>query len=344
MRYALTCLFVLVARLAAGQQMIWYDNAIGNPGDRQAQMREVAPHASGTMSPRYWHEGDWAEAKRLGLKVVLGIPSEIYWAVDEAHPLDVEMPMWCRMPSNWPLFEHPTDEDPYGWCNKKVKDWIALVEQHREQILAIGIVDETDCNTKDGRIRFPNWTRASCEEAGRLIAALHYAIKSRLPWIRTWANYTAAWAFYFRLAAISGRSPSYYGVALPHTDIISMDAYTPFAFAFGSNSVKTLYDAWKLHLLPGQKFALIPRAFMGSYLNWNPTASELGVMAWQYYAFMREEPLVELMVPFLYRSIGEEGLTGAMYTPSVRFEWERIGLLITGKAPAAPTGLRFIYE
>ena len=341
MRYPLTCLFVLLARLAAGQQFVWYDNTIGNPGDRQEQMRLTAPHSSATMAPRYWHDGDWAEAKRLGQRVILLIPGEFYWAVDENHPLDLDLPMWCRMPSNWPLFEHPTNEDPDGWCNKTARDWFAKIEAHRDQVEAIQVVDETDCNRKDGTNRFPNWTRASCEEAGRLIAALHYAIKSRLPWVKTWANYTAAWAYYFRLAAIYGRSPSYYGVALPHTDIISMDCYTPFASCFGG-AVKARYDDWKPYLLPGQKFALLPRAFLGNYLGWNPAASEVGVMAWQYYAYASEEPLVEMIVPFIFRSVAP--LTGAMFVESIRLDYERIGLLWSGKAPAAPTGLRFTYE
>ena len=309
------------ARLAG-----YFDQAIGNTGDRAAQMAATANHANVTMSVQYWREADWQAARAAGQRVILIVPDELFWQVESGGLVSADLGMWCR------------DED---WCHRTLADWVALVEAHHDQVEAILIADEKDCN--DGGTRFPYWTVASCQRAAQKILALHSAVKAALPWVKTWVNYTAAWAYYFRLAQQRGQHPSVYGVSLPPADWISLDCYTPFARCFGSESVSALYGAWKPWMPSSQRFVLLPRAFSGSYLGWNPSTAELATMAGQYLAYAQAEPRVEVFLPFIWRSVSGVGW-GAMDVPAIASTYVGLGQQITGRRLSAPRGVRIERE
>lgn len=302
----------------------YFDNPLGNTGDRLAQVKQTASHANLTMTPQYWQPAEWEAAQAAGQKVVLIVPDELFWQVETGGPVSSDLAMWCRD----------------GWCDRTLADWVALVESHRDQVAAILIADEKDCN--DG-VRFPNWTPDSCRRAADKILAIHTAVKSALPWAKTWVNYTAAWPYYFRLAQTQNRHPSVYGVSLPPADWISLDCYTPFASCFGSNSVSVLYGALKPWLQPHQRFVLLPRAFMGAYLGWNPTPAQIDTMAGQYYAFARSEPKVEAVIPFVWRNVSGVGY-GAGSVPEIANTYTGIGQAITGRRHQAPQNVRIVQE
>lgn len=317
-----------LSHTVSGQAQLfgWFDNPQGNTGDRSGQIQQTARHANLTMSVQYWHAAEWEAAAAAGQRVVLMIPDELVWQVDTSLPVSADLAMWCREAC---------------WCGKTWADWVALIDSHREQVAAILIADEKDCN--DGGIRYPSWTPDSCRRAATKVLALHEAVKAALPWVKTWVNYTSAYAFYYRLAQVYGRHPSVYGVSLPPADWISMDCYTPYASCFGRDSVETMYGSLKPWLQSHQRFVLLPRAFSGSFLGWNPTHAELATMAGQYLAFAQRETRVEAVMPFIWRSVPGVGW-GARDVPDLAATYVSMGQQITGRRLAAPLGVRIVRE
>ena len=323
------CLILVASVSTACQSLFgYYDSPIQNPLDRHAQMQEHARYANATMAVRWWREDDWAVAREAGLRVIVNWPHEFWLAVDENRPLILDAAMWCRMPA----------EDDPGWCNQTSADWLNVILAHQDQIAAVSVVDEHDCGAP-----FPaGWTVTNCQAAARKIEANIAAVRFYLPGIPTWVNYTSAFANWFQTSA-----PSRYGVSLASADWVGFDSYTPWEACWGRVSCPTLIAGMERFMAAHQKIALIPRAFAGSYLNWNPPSTTVASVARQYLSYMQTHPRVVGMFPFIWWDLMGSG-TGAEKVPVIRTAYEQIGMAITGRPgpppPPAPTGLRILRE
>lgn len=334
---AVLCLVVGGAHVVAASPWFgWYDNASGNFEDRAAQMAAHASHASITMSVQFERPEDWQAARAARLAVGLIIPHELFWAVSDADPRipdPAAVPMDCR--GDWlaDLSFRPT------WCHKTLADWLAVLRAHQADIAFVQVTDEIGCHLDDGSTYPLTWWPESCRRAAAKRDTLHWAIKQWLPWVRTYSNELAAYPYYWRLAQQRGHAPGVFGVSVPAADLLWIDCYTPYRMCCGPHSVANLLSAWTPFLAPHQRYVLIPRAFMGPYLGWNPAPSEIGVMAWQYYGLTQTDPRVEGVLAFLWRSP-----TGAQWSPALLADYVAIGQLLTGRRHEAPKGLRIVRE
>lgn len=317
---------------AAPRAFWWFDNATGNTGDRTTQIAEVAAHSTHTMSVQYWEPADWVAVRQAGLKVVVTVPDEVFWAVRDTQPTApaLDLPLWCRTAT---------------WCNRTLADWVALMHAHRDLVDVVLLADELDCNSDDGTVRFPHWTPTSCQRAAAKLVVLHQAVKAWLPWVRTWTNYTSAWTYYYVVARDQQVPVSRYGVSTSPSDLVSFDCYQPFDRCFGRTSVSQLLAVWLPALRGDQALVLLPRAFLGSYLGWNPGVPELAATADRYWQEAQRQPRIAAVVPFVYRDVAGVGL-GARGVPDLLAVFAAQGTAVTGlqSPPRAPLNLRFVRE
>jgi hypothetical protein len=321
-------LFWATVASAAPRVFWWFDNPYDNPGPHATQIAEVAAHSTHTMSVRYWEPDDWRAARTAGLRVAVMLPGEIFWAVRDTAPSvpSLDLPMRCLGPV---------------WCQKTLADWVTVMQAQRDLVDVVLIADEVDCNSDDGTIRFPNWTPASCQRAAAKLTVLHQTIKTWLPWVQTWTNHTSAWVYYYVVARDQRVPVSRYGVSTAPSDLVSFDCYQPFDRCFGRTSVSQLAEVWLQALRPEQSIALLPRAFLGPYLGWNPAVPELATMADQYWQYAQQQPRVTAIVPFIYRGLG-----GARSVPDLLAIYAAQGARVkpSGVPPRAPLNLRFVRE
>lgn len=310
----------------------WYDSAIENPLDRAQQMITHSTSANITGAVRPWVPADWERARSLGMKVTVTLPGQFYMTIDEGRPLIPHMDMWCQMPG---------EGDP-GWCNKTAIDWINLINSHRDEIAYMRVGDEYGCG-----VPYQQWlaNTTNCARAAAKIEAILAEIRRWMPGIKTHVNETSQFITFFTSWRGNWRL-NYFGIRLSSADYVGFDCYTPFSHCgrdgVGIYSVKTLIDNMKLVMRPHQKVILIPRAFTGLYLGWNPAPSEVSVMAWQYYSYALTEPLIEVIEPFIWWGQG-----GAAYNTELQTTYAAIGRLITGRQlppPPQVTGLRIVRE
>lgn len=302
----------------------WFDNPLGNTGNTN-QILAHRNHADATMTVRPYVEADWDAARATGQCVIVFWPREVFDLLTPGRDIPWASPVY------WPV-ENPT-----------VGGMIYTFYTHRDQICGIFLADEVDC----GLNWMLTWTPAGCSAASDQIEWNARMVKwlmsiGYLPQVPVWVNYTAPWAAWFVGPAGLPRDPSVYGVRLPPSaDVISFDAYTSFDSCFARVTCPQLWAGLHARMSSTQRFAAMPRAFVGPYLGWNPSISQIVVMAWSYYNYVVQSPAqFWAVIPFLWR-----GPNGAMYSPELAREYITIAQLLTGKrevAPDAVTGVRIV--
>lgn len=311
----------------------WYDSPIGTPLNHIEQIQNQSHYASMTMTGRYWVELDWQVAKAAGIKVVTQLPHEFRIVIDEGRPLILNTPMWCRMPDI-------SKNDP-GWCNKTAADWINLMLAHRDQIEVIEICDECDCNYGGHGINF--WSSSSCDRMARKLEAIIADVRYWLPGVKTWVGYSAPWIGYF-VNPYNNQLPRepMNGVRLASSDWIGFNCYRPWNDCFARASVPQMVNGIKAKMNASQSVVLIPRAFGGTYLNYNPAPEEVVVGLYQYLNYAKMESRIAAIMPFIPFNIHGPG-TGGIFIPQIHEAVKQIGRLLT-KPVAAPTNLRIVRE
>ena len=297
----------------------YWDHSCAHGDGHRASMQAQAGYSNITQSVRWSVEDDWQAARDHNLGVVLMWPYDLWLTIDVDRPIMWDTPVW----------------------GGAAIQFAQTVLAHRDQIVAINVMDEPDCNYNGAT--FPHgWTVDNCQRQAAKIEANIATVQTVFPNTLTWVSYTAAWVNYLQFDR-----PSRFGVSLATADWAGFDAYTPFTACFGRITCPQLWDGLQRWMTAAQKLVLIPRAFDANYLGWNPAPSEVSVMAWQYYAYSRGNPRVAAIFPFIWwNALG----VGAAQVPEIRTTYEQIGVLLTGRPGPTPlpppgivTGLRIVH-
>lgn len=343
---ATATLIVLATVSAACQPFFGYYGApIQDPTDHLAQMTEHARYSNLTGAVRPWVEPEWEKARELGLRVVVGWPHEFWLALKAGKLITDDLPMWCRPPSDWPLWDPPAPPgDAEGWCHRTAGDWFARIRQHQGQIAYMGIADEYDC----GGVWYPI-TLDNCRNAAALIERNISEARRNLPGVFLHVNYTAM--FMGTIAAHAGKPTAwrlpYYGISLSTAEYTSFDCYTPFEACARDGttvfSVPALVAGMEKVLAPWQRILLIPRAFAGPFLGYAPTSASVVATGRQYYDLAKTHPRIDGMLAFIWFDLMGAG-SGAGSVPAIRDGFAAFGSGLTGRGvPVAPTGVRFAW-
>lgn len=318
----------------------WFDNPENNPGDRPAEIRAVAGTANVTMSVVPWRAAEWDAARASGQRVIVMMPNELFWAVQTGtapsdpmpQPVSPDTPMWTR---------------PGEWEGQTLRDWVALIDAHRDEVAGVMLTDELGCNSDDGTVRFLQWNPESCRRAAAKLRILYELITTWLPGIDTWSNETAAWMHYALLAQVYQVPLSRYGVTMLPTTYVSFDCYTRFASCFGPRvSVERLVQATKPWLRRDQRVVLMPRAFLGydPVTQWDPSLTELHQLRREYEAYIAREPAVGGVVSFLWRpTMNGAGASFALASPWLDWGRRALGLPLPSP-PAPPVNVHIVQE
>ncbi|MFN0061799.1 MAG: hypothetical protein ACKVPX_04690 [Myxococcaceae bacterium] len=203
----------------------------------------------------------------------------------------------------------------------QVAEWAQVVQPYANQILAVSIADEPDCNYNGAR--FPNgWTPENCQAQRRKIEANIALVKSILPSAAAWVNYTSAWVYGLALAPR-------FGYAVPsNADWLSFDCYTAWGNCFGNQSVAQMVTTLQNGLSPRQEIVLIPRAFQGDFAGYIPSQDTIAAEAEAHFQMASSNPRIVGIFPFIWWSFDEVGMgpwTGARSSPIVRAKFADIG-------------------
>lgn len=316
---ACLCLVLFGATLSGQRYVGYFDNAYASPQDAPTAILGQGRFANATMSVRPCHPEDWEAARLAGVKVILHWPDE-FWvgdvtapALEWGTPIDWNRPMWSGCTR--------LDGSP-----ERAVDWYYTVLQHRDQIAAFLLCDECDGNY--GGVRFPFWTHASLEAQARKmewnIASLRgiFGVHGWYPDV--WINYTPAWVY--------GLNSNLPGYRLPFgVNWVSFDAYTPLNSCWGTISCAQLWAGMKARMRPDQRLVLIPRAFSGAYLNWNPSDLDVAIGLFGYLDYMLRDSQVIGMFPFIEWTLPGSQALGAGSVPVIGGSVRVIGQVLTGR-------------
>ena len=311
--------------LVQGQTLFGYwDHAYAHAGNEQ-HIRDTAPYSNVTHAVRWYVEADWQEAASANLGVVLMWPYDLWLTIDTTRPILWNTPVW----------------------GGNALQFAQAVLAHRDQVVAVNVIDEPDCNYAGAGVYA--WTVDNCRRQAAKIEANISAVRTVFPWAKTMVIYSAMWANWFVNDDGSPRDPSRYGVTLASADWVGLDCYTPFEQCFGRyKSLPTLIAGMQARMTASQRVALVPRAFSGDYLGFNPSDAQVASIAGQYATYARSNTRVCCVFPFIWWDLSPT-LRGAQSSPTIRSALEQIGFSLTGKTTLAPppppgpvTGLRFV--